>query len=214
MKKILIPFLTAFLALAVCGCEDESGGLQEAAPRVESYFVGDPEQIPGPDDFLGMNESGELEIHFGEVDVGVVARRLLFVQNTGKSDLKLFSMQMESGSSPDFLVACLDGGDYRDNCPYSDTDPLEIKPGQNLVVQVSAARRGPRPATIKRICRSTSATRIWTPSSAGTWSSATSATSRSKSLLWRDPAATSTSSESTSITTTCRASWLRGPRPP
>ena len=139
MKKILILSLTVFIALSVCGCEDDRGGLQEAAPRVESYFVGDSEQAPGLDGFLNMQESGELEVHFGQVDVGVVARRYLFVKNTGKSDLKLFSMEMQAGSSPDFLVACLDGGDYRDNCPYSDTNPLEIQPGQNLVVQVSYA---------------------------------------------------------------------------
>jgi hypothetical protein len=139
MKKILIPFLTAFVVLAVCGCDDGGGGLQEAAPRVEAFFVGDTGEAPGNDAFLEMTESGELAIHFGEVDVGLVARQYLFVKNTGKSDLKLFSMQMQAGSSPDFLVSCLDGGDYRDNCPYSDSDPLLIQPGQNLVVQVSYA---------------------------------------------------------------------------
>jgi hypothetical protein len=139
MKKILTLFLTALVALWACGCEDDHGGLQEAAPRVGSFFVGDPEQTPGPDDYLDMQESGELEVHFGEVDVGIVARRYLFVKNTGKSDLKLFSMEMQAGSSPDFLVSCLDGGDYRDNCPFSDTDPLVIQPGQDLVVQVSYA---------------------------------------------------------------------------
>ena len=139
MNKFLSLFLSAAIVVWVCGCEDEHGGLQEAAPRVESYFVGAAEQAPDSGSFSQMTESGELAIHFGEVDVGVVARQYLFVKNTGKSDLKLFSMEIQTGSSPDFLVSCLDGGDYRDNCPYSETDPLLVPPGQNLVVRVSYA---------------------------------------------------------------------------
>jgi len=139
MKNLLSLFLMTVVALWICGCEDDHGGLQEAAPRVESYFVGDAEQAPDSGSFSQMTESGELAVHFGEVDVGVVARRYLFVKNTGKSDLKLFSMEMQAGSSPDFLISCLDGGDYRDNCPYSDSDPLLITPGQNLAVRVSYA---------------------------------------------------------------------------
>jgi len=139
MKKVLTLFLTAFVVLWVCGCEDEHGGLQEAAPRVGAYFVGDSGQAPGADGYLDMQESGKLAVNFGEVDVGVVARKYLFIRNTGKSDLKLVSMEMQAGSSADFLVSCLDGGDYRDNCPYSDSDTLDITPGDNLVVQVSYA---------------------------------------------------------------------------
>ncbi len=139
MKKIPILLLTACAALWACGCEDERGGLQETAPRVESYFVGDSETAPAEGGFLNMNAAGELEIHFGEVDVGVVAHKYLFVRNTGKSDLRLISMEMEAGSSPDFLVSCFEGGDYRENCPYSETDTLDVTPGENLVVRISYA---------------------------------------------------------------------------
>jgi hypothetical protein len=137
MKRFFLLF--AFAPLALCGCEDERGGLQETAPRVESYFVGDSETSPAADGFLDMRESGELEIHFGQVDVGVVARRYLFLKNTGRSDLKLVSMEMEAGSSPDFLVSCFDDGDYRDNCPFSETETLDVPPGENLVVRISYA---------------------------------------------------------------------------
>ncbi|HUU02600.1 MAG TPA: choice-of-anchor D domain-containing protein [Myxococcota bacterium] len=141
MRQVSKLFTTAVVACAMmltCGCDDDRG-LQESAPRAGSFFVGSNDTAPGLDEFDTTPESSAIEIDFGLVDVSSVAKRYLFVRNTGRSKLLLTAIQMDSGSSPDFVVACLSGGVFVSPCPASTAKPSEIAPGSDLQIEISYA---------------------------------------------------------------------------
>jgi len=136
--KYLPMLLTVMLAGIVPGCDDDRG-IQESAPRVGSFHVGDSEIPPDIGEFTSTPDSSQLDIDFGLVDVGTVAKRYLFLNNTGQSVLKLTKVEMLDGSSTDFIVACQSGGLFISDCPASADSPVEVAAGSDLIIEVSYA---------------------------------------------------------------------------
>jgi len=77
INKYLPMLLTVMLAGILPGCDDDRG-IQESAPRVGSFHVGDNEVPPNISEFTSTPDSAELDIDFGLVDVATVANATCF----------------------------------------------------------------------------------------------------------------------------------------
>ncbi|MBW1806839.1 MAG: choice-of-anchor D domain-containing protein [Deltaproteobacteria bacterium] len=134
---LFLSALMLFLVAVNCECDD-GGGVETAAPNVDRFHVGDSETPLPIDQFSDTPESGELSIDFGLIDVDTIGRKYLFFRNGGKSDLILSNVEMNAGSSADFMVACNKAGIFSD-CPITGGETLAIPSGADLVFQVSYA---------------------------------------------------------------------------
>jgi hypothetical protein len=139
-KVIGAGVLLVALGLGLPACEDVRG-IQQAVPRLDTHFVGPSELAPEPGQYQATPDSNEIAIDFGLTDVDTNARRYLFFRNSGLGDLHLMGLEFPDGTSADFSAACLEGGQFRQGCPYSPQEPLTIPPGQDLVLRVTYAPR-------------------------------------------------------------------------
>jgi len=82
----LLVVLTLYILGMNCEC-DSGGGVEQAAPKVESHHVGDTETAPTADQYTATAENGEITVDFGPVDVETQEHKYLFLRNTGLSEL-------------------------------------------------------------------------------------------------------------------------------
>lgn len=133
MTRTMIGLLGIALLAGLAGCQDERVG--NAAPAVDRFYVGDLGEAPGLDQFGQTPDDGSLTMDFGLVDVGTVARKYLFLRNTGRGDLVLASLEVDSGTSSDFQMNCSTGG-VPGACPAVGGAGLTVVPGQDLIIEV------------------------------------------------------------------------------
>ncbi len=131
----LLVVLTLYILGMNCEC-DSGGGVEQAAPKVESHHVGDTETTPTADQYTATAENGEITVDFGPVDIETQEHKYLFLRNTGLSELKVFSGQMEEGSSSDYVVACRTTGIFQ-TCPSATDAALIVPAGSDLVLQLT-----------------------------------------------------------------------------
>ncbi len=126
------------ISLGAIACDDERG-VQEAAPRADSYFAGDSEAAPDAGLYAATPASDVITVEFGLVDAGTVSKRYLFLRNTGLADLKLLSVDFQADISADFFVSCLRSGVFVPECPITTAEGFEAPPGSDLVFEISYA---------------------------------------------------------------------------
>ncbi|MBN2494648.1 MAG: choice-of-anchor D domain-containing protein [Deltaproteobacteria bacterium] len=136
---IFLVGLMIFILSVDCECDD-GGGLQQAAPRVEKYYVGTSQAAPDLAEYLDTPGSAEIAIDFGLTDVDTINRRYFMARNTGRGDLKVSGVAFSDGSSGDFFVNCLEQGEFV-SCDYSSSSPLAVPPGEDLVLELAYAPR-------------------------------------------------------------------------
>jgi hypothetical protein len=124
---------TLALAAGAAGCDDER--VDPAAPRIDRFFVGEQERAPDAEQLEAVPDDGVLAIDFGRVDVGNLARRYLFLRNTGRSELRLGAVVPAADTSPDFELRCSAGGPLGP-CPQQGDAPLTAAPGADLVIEL------------------------------------------------------------------------------
>ena len=127
----LLSLLGALFLCLIPGCDDP--GLHEALPQIDSFAVGDSDSLPSLDTFGPIPASSEVLIDFGQVDVGSINQRYLFVPNAGLGILNLTQVSSSAATNPDFQLACAESGGFVDDCP----NPLAIDPGASLIIEVS-----------------------------------------------------------------------------
>ena len=140
-KSILVVLLACLPAMFACDC-DNSPDITADEALAGRYHLGSSAEAPGSDSFGEVpagdgTKTGQLSVDFGMVDVNTLATRYLFIRNDGNANLNVVGVEWEDDAHPAFAVACLRGGQFDADCPYSDQDYLTIGSGQDLVVQIS-----------------------------------------------------------------------------
>jgi hypothetical protein len=126
-----------WLVTGACDCD---ANLQQVTPRLEFYHVDMVATPPASlDQMTAIPQDDLLLVDFGQVDVGNVARRYLFLRNSGTADLDLVSAEIAPNTSPDLLIGCLDGADFLTDCAVGPQAPISITPGRDLIVEIAYA---------------------------------------------------------------------------
>lgn len=138
-SRMLLLCLAGLLWLATTACDCGDTGFEETNPVLELYAVAELPGAPALDAMNPIPDDDRIGVAFGLVDVGLVAHRYLFLRNTGKGDLLLLGAEIDPASSADFVIGCLDGGQFVTDCAYNPQQPLRITPGRDLVVEIRYA---------------------------------------------------------------------------
>lgn len=133
-RRRVVYFMGGLLLLWLwLGCSDDK--LHGAAPAVDSYWSGPADAPPAGAERTPIPGNDEILVDFGQVTVGSLAHRHLFIRNVGQGDLVLADLQLDPASSGDFLVACSRNGIFREGCPLSVSEPLRVAPGDELALR-------------------------------------------------------------------------------
>ncbi len=126
-----------------CECEGGDDGLTPDEARAGKYHVGATQDPPAVSSFADTAEGstpgeGQIDIDFGLVDVASIAKRYLFIKNTGTYPLNLVGTEWRQPDSA-FVIACYDNGAFVGGCEYSSTEYLSVQPQDNLVIEITYA---------------------------------------------------------------------------
>ncbi len=148
--KVMVISMFVGSLIFFAACDDQR--VSTSAPRIDSFYISDSEQPPETSKFNSIPDTGLVEIDFGKVDVGTVSKKYLLLRNTGRSDLRFNSINIEQGSSVDFELNCSAGGPF-EPCPNGDSEPLSVTPGAELVIlaMYGPAERGEDSASFEVI---------------------------------------------------------------
>ena len=67
-KRKVLSYLIGLFLVGIMGCDDDRG-LQEAAPRIDLFYVGGSDSDPNPEAYADTPAEGMIEIDFGIVSV-------------------------------------------------------------------------------------------------------------------------------------------------
>ncbi|RME25148.1 MAG: choice-of-anchor D domain-containing protein [Deltaproteobacteria bacterium] len=133
-------FLSAVAVVAACSDDTLHG----TAARVEDYWAG-PEQTPVDSQRIPIPDDDVIAIDFGQVEVGSLAQRYLFITNRGNANLIVAAVDVSPSTSDDFTVSCIRQGVFQPGCAVSSSDPLVVAPGAELGLGVTYTPSGPGP---------------------------------------------------------------------
>ncbi len=138
--RVFTIVLLAISMLGAFGCDCGGGpSLTGSAPRIFDFFSGTSDQAPPRENYSALPESNEIEVDFGLVDTDTIANRYLFLRNDGQADLKLVSVEWESGGPDELILACRINGQYVGGCPCSVEAPVSTPGLSDLVLRLSYA---------------------------------------------------------------------------
>ncbi|HOX45877.1 MAG TPA: choice-of-anchor D domain-containing protein [Myxococcota bacterium] len=143
-RQIRLAIVALALLPIALGCECGGSEFVPQSGNIGRYHVSTGTTPPPLDQYAeaqpGVDpDRAEVAVDFGSVDVDTQAMRYLFFRNTGTADLLVGAVSFEQGADPAFAVACLQDGSFVAGCPYSDSAPLAIPAGGDLVIQAAFA---------------------------------------------------------------------------